>query len=178
MIRQCHLKLNPSRIRRPTLFASINVISGTTGFLDCPNINLTMTLSVPQSSSHCPTRAGKQNRHRGRVFPNLCHSAILYPPLTTSSFSPTMINVSERPTGWFGGTTVSQLLRFVISGNVSSTAPVELSVRPPCHSSDRDACPQGWPGVARPSNTSAKNIGREECRESRRKNVDQSNGSG
>ena len=47
-----------------------------------------------------------------------------------------------------------------------------------CHSSDRDACPQGRPRVARPSDTSAKNIGRKECRESRRKYVDRSNGSG
>ena len=47
-----------------------------------------------------------------------------------------------------------------------------------CHGSDRDACPQGRPGVARPSDTSAKNIGREECRESRRKHVDRSDGSG
>ena len=47
-----------------------------------------------------------------------------------------------------------------------------------CHGSDRDACPQGRPGVARPSDTSMKNIGRKECRESRRKHVDQSDGSG
>ena len=47
-----------------------------------------------------------------------------------------------------------------------------------CHGSDRDVCPQGQPGVARPSDTSAKNIGRKECRESRRKHVDRSDGSG
>ena len=47
-----------------------------------------------------------------------------------------------------------------------------------CHGSDRDACPQGRPGVARPSDTSAKNIGGKECRESRRKHVDRSDGSG
>ena len=46
-----------------------------------------------------------------------------------------------------------------------------------CHGSYRDACPQGRPGVARPSDTSTKNIGREECRESRRKHVDRSDGS-
>ena len=76
-------------------------------------------------------RAGKQNRHHDRIFPNLCHGDIPYPPLTTSSFSPITRNVSERPAGWFGGTAVSQLSRFTISGNVSSTAPVELSVRSP-----------------------------------------------
>ena len=76
-------------------------------------------------------RAGKQNRHHNRVFPNACQGAIPYPPLTTSSFSPTMRNVSERPAGWFGGTAVSQLSRFTISGSVSSTAPVEVSVRSP-----------------------------------------------
>ena len=32
-----------------------------------------------------------------------------------------------------------------------------------CHGSDRDIYPQGRPGVARPSDTSAKNIGRKEC---------------
>ena len=47
-----------------------------------------------------------------------------------------------------------------------------------CHGSIRDACPQGQPGVARPSDMSAKNIGRKECRESRRKHVDRSDGSG
>ena len=47
-----------------------------------------------------------------------------------------------------------------------------------CHGSARDACPQGQPGVAGPSDTSAKNIGRKECRESRRKYVDWSDGSG
>ena len=47
-----------------------------------------------------------------------------------------------------------------------------------CHGFARDACPQGRPGVARPSDTSAKNIGRKECRESRRKHVDRSDGSG
>ena len=47
-----------------------------------------------------------------------------------------------------------------------------------CHGSGRDACPQGRPGVARPSDTSAKNIGRKECRESRRKHMDRSDGSG
>ena len=47
-----------------------------------------------------------------------------------------------------------------------------------CHGSDRDACPQGRPGVARPSNMNVKNIGRKECRESRRKHVDRSDGSG
>ena len=47
-----------------------------------------------------------------------------------------------------------------------------------CHSSARDACPQGRPGVARPSDTSAKNIGRKEYRESRRKHVDRSDGDG
>ena len=46
-----------------------------------------------------------------------------------------------------------------------------------CHGSARDACPQGRPRVARPSDTSAKNIGRKERRESRRKHVDRSNGS-
>ena len=47
-----------------------------------------------------------------------------------------------------------------------------------CHGSGCDACLQGRPGVARPSDTSMKNIGREECRESRRKHVDRSDGSG
>ena len=47
-----------------------------------------------------------------------------------------------------------------------------------CHGSARDTCPQGRPGVARPSDTSAKNIGRKECRESQRKYVDRSDGSG
>ena len=47
-----------------------------------------------------------------------------------------------------------------------------------CHGSARDACPQGRPGVARPSDTSVKNIGRKEYRESRRKHVDRSDGSG
>ena len=47
-----------------------------------------------------------------------------------------------------------------------------------CHGSGRDAYLQGRPGVARPSDTSAKNIGGKECRESRRKNVDRSDGSG
>ena len=47
-----------------------------------------------------------------------------------------------------------------------------------CHGSDRDARPQGRPGVARPSDTSAKNIGRKEYRESQRKHVDRSDGSG
>ena len=47
-----------------------------------------------------------------------------------------------------------------------------------CHGSDCDAYPQGRPGVARPSEVSTKNIGKEECRESRRKHVDQSDGGG
>ena len=51
------------------------------------------------------------------------------------------------------------------------------SLQAACHGSTRDACLQGQPGVARPSNTSAKNIGRKECRESRRKHVDRSDGS-
>ena len=53
----------------------------------------------------------------------------------------------------------------------------EYKARHHCHGSGRDACPQGRPGVARPSDTSAKNIGRKECRESRRKNMDRSDGS-
>ena len=51
-------------------------------------------------------------------------------------------------------------------------------LHPACHGSARDARPQGQPGVARPSDTSAKNIGRKERRESRRKYVDRSDGSG
>ena len=47
-----------------------------------------------------------------------------------------------------------------------------------CHGSVRDACPQGWPGVARSSEARKKNIGRKEHRESRRKHVDRSDGSG
>ena len=47
-----------------------------------------------------------------------------------------------------------------------------------CHGSDHDACLQGRPRVARPSNTSAENIGRKECRESQRKHMDRSDGSG
>ena len=47
-----------------------------------------------------------------------------------------------------------------------------------CHRSVRDACPQGWPGVASPSKARTKNIGREECWESRRKHVDRSDDSG
>ena len=47
-----------------------------------------------------------------------------------------------------------------------------------CHGSDRDPCPQGRPGVAGPSDTSAENIGRKEYRESRRKHMDRSDGSG
>ena len=47
-----------------------------------------------------------------------------------------------------------------------------------CHGSGCDAFPQGRPGVARPSDTSTKNIGRKECRESRRKHVDRSDGDG
>ena len=47
-----------------------------------------------------------------------------------------------------------------------------------CHGSGRDAYPQGRPGVARPSDTSAKNIGGKERQESRRKHVDRSDGSG
>ena len=35
-----------------------------------------------------------------------------------------------------------------------------------CHGSIHDACPQGWPGVARSSKARMKNIGREECQES------------
>ena len=35
--------------------------------------------------------------------------------------------------------------------------------RQECHRSIRDAYPQGWPGVARPSKVRTKNIGREEC---------------
>ena len=47
-----------------------------------------------------------------------------------------------------------------------------------CHGSVRDTCPQGRPRVARPAKARTKNIGRKECRESRRKHVDQSDGSG
>ena len=61
------------------------------------------------------------------------------------------------------------------AANVRVRAGVWAGAR--CHGSVRDACPQGWPGVARPSDTSAKNIGRKECRESRRKHVDRSDDS-
>ena len=47
-----------------------------------------------------------------------------------------------------------------------------------CHRSICDASPQGRPGVARPSKARTKNIGGKECRESQRKHVDQSDGSG
>ena len=47
-----------------------------------------------------------------------------------------------------------------------------------CHRSVHDACPQGRPGFARSSKARMKNIGRKECRESRRKHVDWSDGSG
>ena len=47
-----------------------------------------------------------------------------------------------------------------------------------CHGSDRDACLQGRPGVARPSTARTKNIGRKECQESQRKHVDRLDGSG
>ena len=47
-----------------------------------------------------------------------------------------------------------------------------------CHRSIRDACPQGRPGVARPSKVRTKNIGEAECQESQRKHVDQPDGSG
>ena len=59
-----------------------------------------------------------------------------------------------------------------------STTPRATEYGGRCHGSGRDACPQGRPGVARPSDTSAENIGGKECRESRRKNVDRSDGSG
>ena len=55
---------------------------------------------------------------------------------------------------------------------------LSVSRDPWCHGSGRDACPQGQPGVARPSDTSAENIGGKECRESRRKHMDRSDGSG
>ena len=55
---------------------------------------------------------------------------------------------------------------------------VQLLLQHGCHDSNRDAYPQGRPGVARPSDTSAKNIGRKERPESRRKHVDRSDGSG
>ena len=54
----------------------------------------------------------------------------------------------------------------------------EQEVHEKCHGSTCDAYPQGRPGVARPSDTSAKNIGRKERQESRRKHVDRSDGSG
>ena len=47
-----------------------------------------------------------------------------------------------------------------------------------CHGSICDTYPQGRPRVARPSEARTKNIGRKECQESRRKHVDQSDGSG
>ena len=47
-----------------------------------------------------------------------------------------------------------------------------------CHGSIRDACPQGWPGVAGPSEARTKNIGRKESQRSWRKNMDWSDGSG
>ena len=52
------------------------------------------------------------------------------------------------------------------------------SIHSMCHGSVRDACLQGRPRVARPSDMSTKNIGRKECRESRRKHVDRPDGSG
>ena len=68
---------------------------------------------------------------------------------------------------------ISLLERMEVKPTIQTTKKLEQ-----CHGSIRDACPQGRPGVARPSNTSAKNIGRKECRESRRKHVDRSDGSG
>ena len=47
-----------------------------------------------------------------------------------------------------------------------------------CHGSVRDACLQGQPRVASPSKARTKNIGREECQESRRKHVDRLDDSG
>ena len=56
---------------------------------------------------------------------------------------------------------------------IPTSAPLLL-----CHGSAHDTCPQGRPRVARPSKARTKNIGRKEYRESRRKHVDQPDGSG
>ena len=47
---------------------------------------------------------------------------------------------------------------------------------PKCHGSVRDTCPQGRPGATRSPKVRTKNIGRKECRESRRKHADRSDG--
>ena len=47
-----------------------------------------------------------------------------------------------------------------------------------CHGSLHDAYLQGRSGVKRPSKARTKNIGRKECRDSRRKNMDWLDGSG
>ena len=44
----------------------------------------------------------------------------------------------------------------------SSSCSIARSLQLTCHGSDRDACPQGRPGVAGPSDMSAENIGRKE----------------
>ena len=68
--------------------------------------------------------------------------------------------------GNYPGVSLGSILGMGFSGHIA------------CHGSGRDACLQGRPGVARPSEASPKNIGGKECRESRRKYVDQSDGSG
>ena len=54
----------------------------------------------------------------------------------------------------------------------------EMATGIKCHGSTCDACLQGWPRVTRSSKARMKNIGRKECRESQRKHVDWSDGSG